>query len=171
VNTIIAFALLALTALLFYRWVERRHKLFLGKLALGVMGLLALAAAYLWWTARRSDAEYMALQRSVSVAFVADSGMPRLSSDTVSQVSFRLCNSGSDTVTSVEFWPKTLRNGRSTESDLVVQNAYAGYRSNEFTSDYILAPQRCITLSWEGEFVVLDTVIPGPVSVTRSRVR
>jgi len=165
IEAMIAFSLFVLAVLLFYRWVERRHKILIGKFALVGAALLIVIAVFAWVSSRRRNEKLEALRRSVSVQFVRDTARMLLGSDTVRQVSFRLCNSGSDTVTYVSFWPKTLRRGRSTQYDLVPAFTEGGYRSNEFTSDYILVPGNCIVLTWQGEYVVLDTVIPGPVWV------
>ena|ERR1700741_512564 len=169
-NTLIALGLLALVALLFHRWVERRHKVLLGKLLLGVIGLVAVLGVLVYWGSNRRNARHERLQRSVSIEFVPDSsavsGSPP-TGDTVHQVSFRLCNSGPDTIASVEFSPKTLLRGRSTEHDLVLTNPYRGIITNDLSSDYILPPDRCVTLTWPGEFTVLDTVVPGFTSVER----
>ena len=168
-DVIAAVALSVIAVLLFYRWVERRHKVLVGRVVLGLLGLGGATAVLAWSASDRESERMTRLQRSVSVSYVPDSTAARrravdgVSADTVSGITFHICNSGDVRVRSVEFWPKTLRRGRSTEYDIVLQSPNGPYRSNQLSSDFILNPRTCVDVTWPGEFTLLDTVVAGTV--------
>ena len=184
-NTLLAVSLAALACLLFYRFVERRHKVLFAKLAGAIGILVALGAFVLWGFERRRASRRQRVQASVSVLFAPDSAyLHRYSSDnpflsalvrtdTLSAIAFRLCNGGIDTVTSVSFRPVTWRRQRSTKYNAVVSTepytAYA-YVDPQLSSDYILAPKACVSLTWTAssgqDFVLMDTTAAADILVS-----
>jgi hypothetical protein len=177
-NTLITICLLLLTAIAFYRWVERRHKIVLAKALAALAILVAAGFALIFYQERQADAAHARLQRSVAILFIrpnvdtiSDPVVQYLASikeDTLSSVTFRLCNRGSDTVSSVRFWPKTSRIGRSTEYDLVILETWPRQTTNEFFSDVILAPGGCTELTWSDRwFRIMNMVNAGSVSVEK----
>jgi hypothetical protein len=157
--------LVAIALLLFYKLVERRHKILLGKVlgALALVTVLVVAALSLGEQARfNRDHQRLA---SVSVKFVA----PRQGSadvrhwngapDTVNSVSFALCNSGNQPVESVSFDPTTYRANRSTPYQLpIAPLPYQDRVLSALTSDYVIPPKNCVTLTWTGWYQVFDSV-------------
>jgi hypothetical protein len=160
----ISVALSVIAAILFYRLVERRHKIILARVAIGVAVLVGLGAAYLAWSSHRAAAEDEKRRKAVSVVFIPatspkpDDGLPRFVPDTVTFLTFRVCNEAHDTLASVTFLPKARYRGRSGEHDLTV--AVTGvYVDPAFSSDFEVAPHSCSSVSFKGRFVVLDTVV------------
>ncbi len=175
-EAVIALALIAIMVLLFYRLVERRHKILLAKLLLGLLVLVVLGFGGVYAHGRISDAREARRRQSVRITYLPDSTLAALKSnpvfavlapDTVKEIRFRLCNVGPDTVLRVSFAPVTLRRGRSTEHDVLVWLPYEAYVPNELSSDLILAPRDCSVMTWSGQqYLVLDTVIARVTSVT-----
>ena len=171
-NAVIGVSLAVIALILFYRVVERRHKILLGKIVLGISVLVAAVVVILWRREAAKSERAEAIQRSVAIAFLPDSAYrakqenPFLAllagSDTAKEISFELCNKGKDTVTEVNFRPVTAHKGRSTQED-VLQSTSAGYQDPYLKSDYILKPGDCTRLTWtatgQHRFVLLDTVI------------
>jgi hypothetical protein len=145
---ILAVGSIAITLLLFYRFVERRHKVIVAKL-LGVgLGLALLAGGIYLYPAWRSSARYEQAIAHVAVTYLApdtvtaaakqdssESILKRMrrervnpfdqlrraeQPDTVKSIAFRVCNNGPDTVFKVSFEPKRLRHGRSTIEQVIV---------------------------------------------------
>jgi hypothetical protein len=173
---LIGLSLAAIAVIMFYRLVERRHKIVLAKIVGGLCLLGVGGLAWMMVTERRDSARRERLQRSVVVTLAIPDSVPHryslgnlLSSgsvnrhDTLSNVSFRLCNRGSDTVTSIEFTPKTVFRGRSTEYDIVQPSERGDYVTPTLSSDYILVPGSCSTLTWSSGgrrmFVLYDSVV------------
>lgn len=163
-DAVIASLLAALVLLLFYRFVERRHKVLLGKLALGALLLAACIVAALRWQesrSRRQEEELAERRRvsrdslaalredrdrnAVSVTFLPESTrrsvvrrnwLGERLSDTVQTVAFRFCHVSQhpDTIDAVVFRARKWRPGRSSRFAL-----YASYT----VSDLILPPGKC----------------------------
>ena len=160
--------LAVVSAVLFYRFVERRHKVLLAKIAalgltIGALGVLAL------YVSSRADARRAEAQRlSVSVRYSADPTrhatrldalIAAADGDTLDRITFEICNHGGARVTRVSFVPESYRSERSTAHEVVVSPESGVYRSNILETDYILDPEQCRTLTWSpGPFVVFDSV-------------
>lgn len=183
-EALIAASLLAIAGLLFYRLVDRRHKVVFGKVLLGILALVVVGLGLVLGEDRRNESSAEARKRSVRITYVSDKPSLDTSSsadrtrplsdyqlreDTVDEVSFELCNDGSDTVTTVTFSPKTLRTHRSTEYALSIERDGRRRILNDLTSDYILVPRACVQLTWPGRFVLLDSVVAAPESVAVKR--
>ncbi len=73
-EAVIAFCLVSLATLLFYKFVEREHKIILGKITLGLASLAALALGGLYIYERRQGADgTRAGWFSVAITSVPDS--------------------------------------------------------------------------------------------------
>lgn len=177
-------ALLAtIAAILFYRLVERRHKIAVAK-GIGVLVvLLLLGVGYLWNADRRAGIRRARIQESVKIRFAPDSAYTARYSkdnpflhflqrtDTLHAISFTLCNAGTGTVESVSFTPTTWRTGRSTQHDVVVSTSVVDqYVDSRLNSDFVLEPGACNTLTWPARglraFVLMDSVSATGVSVS-----
>lgn len=130
-DALLVVGLFLVAALLFYKFVERRHKVLFVKVLIAIFALCVVGVALLYAIARQSDAKADRRRRSVQITFVRDSvAAPNTvvdrylreiyGADTVASITFKLCNSGEDTVEYMAFNPKTLRDGRSTEHDVVI---------------------------------------------------
>lgn len=178
---LIAVSLVIIATILFYRLVERKHKIVVAKIMAALLLLAASGAVILWQSDTRATSRQDAIQRSVSVQFEPDSAYAhRYSSDnpflamyertdTLSTMSFRMCNQGKDTVESVSFRPATRKRGRSTEYDVATNRGYGQYSDSRLRSDFILAPKECNTVTWPSgasrQFILLDTVLADNVMV------
>ncbi len=171
-ESFIACALLVIASILFYRFVERRHKVILAKVIGGLVAAAGATAFSAFYVERRSDRLEANRQAQVLVTHIdprklSIEGIPSsvalvdgFRDDTVSAVTFEICNESSSTLTGIRFWPQTLHSGRSTEYAvrLGARDAY-GYTSNDLLSDYILQPGQCTEAEWsKGPFRLLDTV-------------
>lgn len=159
-------------AVLFYKLVERPHKIVVMKAVAAIAALAVIGNIYSGEQhaerARRVAAQYaqrFARDTAVHVEFVAPanaSADTRQRTDSVRAMAFRICNFSSDTLLSVGFVPKTREAGRSTEYDVVVPraNLLEPERNPALQSDYILGSRRCVELTWHnGPFRLLDTVL------------
>ncbi len=167
----VAAGLLLIAAVLFYKFVERRHKILLGKI-FGVVFLLALLGiGYFIYEVKRRNAREKERFESVSIIFLraaADTGRNpfRAHGDTVPSATFKLCNKGDVKVTHVVFYPQTFVLHRSTPYDLRIAVPDEMYADNRLETDYILDPRACLTLTWRGRFQIFDSVAARPFDVT-----
>jgi hypothetical protein len=170
-NELVGVFLVLITVLLFYRWVERRHKIVIAKLLVGAIVLVGLVIGWAAYRNKADDRLRSRRLRSVSLFFVPDTTIEKdplrkyYARDTLSRVSFRLCNNGPDTVLKLAFYPETFISGRSTPHEVRVPGRGETFSSNLFDSDFILAPRDCTTLTWTGHFQVLDSVAAVPTVV------
>jgi hypothetical protein len=139
----IAWLLAAIVALLFYRWVDRRHKVLLAKIA-GV-GILAVAgvAAIAFLRERAESAEREREREAIEI---------RVDSLKLSQLWVTICNQGTGMLQQVDFHVSGLLPGRSTPHPLEVAPQYTWQQYSEFSSDYNTSAGTCIGLTWEGSF-------------------
>ena len=148
---LIAVGLLSIAAILFYRLVERRHKIVVGKVALG-LGVLAVLAILADANKERqqaaafyqAQAEREQRAKAVKIDYMGESLrttktlslycqlLPETQRsgcketvDTLRMLTFQFCNTGRDTVYSVLFTPLTVLKGRSTEYAVVPAEASA----------------------------------------------
>lgn len=167
-QALFALALATIACVLFYRLVERRHKVLLAKIVLGVLAFVVLGVVAAFVSDDRRQAREEARRRGLKITFIRDTLSPR---GREPGAVFRLCNRSDDTVTSVSFRPVSTDRGRSTEHPLIEPVPPAVYVSEWLESDYILSPSRCVVLTWavspERRFLVRDTVFAqiGLVSV------
>ena len=177
-SVLIGLSLAIIAAILFYRLVERRHKLLIGWVALGLVLLAALGIGSLFAYAQWTNHRYQQQLKSVNITFVPpspDTALQRKDpvgyylsryGPTRQEVTFHICNTGKDTVTGVTFYPKAVSRGRSTQHDLEVSRP-GSYSTNTFESDYILPPRECADLTWNGgTYKVLDSIVAEPTYVT-----
>lgn len=164
-------SLLLIAAILFYRLVERRHKILLAKI-LGVIVLLAgLTIGMLFYFDRRKEAAERDRLNAVSITFIRPAPDSTRNpfrdehSDTVSQASFLVCNRSNKRLIDLEFFPHTFHQGRSTPYDLAISEPGRLFPYNSFRSDVILAPTVCTRLTWSGRYQVFDSVEAVPFSV------
>jgi hypothetical protein len=181
VSTPLFAVLVVIASILFYRLVSRHHKVLLAKTAGGIIVLLLLIALIATLIDARRTARADAVLRSVGVRYVPTASDQDVSADssinpstyfertvdTLTSVSFELCNNGMDTVAKVVFFPRTKTRGRSSAYTVAQQyiNRFGkvtlgdSYSDNRFSSDFILAPDQCTILTWSGgTYVVRDTV-------------
>ena len=176
----IAIGLLAIAAILFYRFVERRHKVLLGRVLLTLAALGGVATGISHCVEREREAAALreeraaeerqsARDRSVDISLwsVAGKARERLGGLLPSipgargGITFRLCNRGRDTVHRVTFWPKAFTSGRSTAYPVAVDRPYAP--SNLPGPDYPSSAQ--LTFAPEGIITAAnrfstDAIIP-----------
>jgi hypothetical protein len=173
VETLIAVLLACIAGLMFYRLVERRHKILAVKIVGAVAFLAAGALGVLLLVEKRQRQAWDARRESVKIDFIPDSARAELIvsgkpfdkatlRDTVDAVIFLLCNTGDNVVEEVTFFPKTFFEGRSTAYDLRIPESESDYSGNKFESDFILAAKDCSTLTWHGRFQVFDSVAATP---------
>lgn len=183
---------LTIAAILFYKVVEPRHKVLVGKVLLGGTILVALAIFVSGDAERQrkragklAERQKEKVRQAVTVQFVRDSiettnsygicglypgGSDGCPQDTTRALRFRICNQSSETLTSVTFSPLTAVKGRSTEYGMVMtsrplQQAQP-HPVNQLVSDYILPPKRCSEITWSGVYFVRDSVFARIVDVT-----
>jgi hypothetical protein len=172
--------LLSIVALLlFYRFVEKRHKLVVGKLVLVIVGLAALGIGVLLASNAYSSWREAADRSHVSIAFSADTSATGAEADrldttlsflgrSTDRIAFRICNHGDDTVLSVAFRPKAHRFGHSTVYDVdQTRDGSLGV----LESDDIVAPASCVLVPFFGTFQLYDTVFTQIQDVKTSRTR
>jgi hypothetical protein len=156
--------LLVLAALLFYRWVERRHKILFAKLLAALLLLGAAIVGVLVWVDARRQADDRERLASVSISLVpsrpdtATIPEPKEFDVPDSTLTLRLCNTGQRTVESVRFRPTTYLERRSTPYPVSIPKASPGYFDTFLRSDYLLAPGACDTVTWRGHFQLYDSV-------------
>lgn len=154
--TVAAVALVALVALLFYRWVSPQHKRIAGKAMLAVLALAILGVFAFVADSRRSSAQYERERASIRIRLVPLDGSNPFDYDRDS-VAFEICNRGNKDLEYVNFLPKAYVLGRSTGYDVRLQTPGA-YVSTLFESDYIIPPRECVNMTWTGRFYVADSV-------------
>lgn len=170
IGELMALLLSAVVALLFYRWVDRRHKVLLGKILVGLVVVVGLVIVGVVLDEARRARAHEGRLRSVGVELVpppsaietaVQIARRRLAGDSLGvdppSVTFAICNRGTRVVERVVFYPQTFRSGRSTPSPVGFASTREG--SNRFESDYILAPGACTSLTWDGLFRVYDSTV------------
>jgi hypothetical protein len=190
VQILLTIGVLTIAGILFYRQVERPHKIIVGKIALAVTVVISLGILLFLDSGRRERLERDRVQleeeaerQVVTVRFIRDSisGTTQrdpvcglithgegCTMDTVRVLDFELCNKGKRTVTAVAFSPKTTLRGRSTKYDVVParkQNGSIVPIISPLQSDYILPAGRCSVLTWEGSYTVKDSIFATVVRV------
>jgi hypothetical protein len=130
-------------ALLFYRWVERRHKILLAKVVgVGILAIVAIALiAYL-----RQHAESSKRAREIASVEV------RVDSLAASQLSITICNRTRRMLQRVDFRVSGLIPGRSTPHPVEETPEYTWRRFTDLSSDYNTSAGTCIALNWQGSF-------------------
>lgn len=178
-ESIAALALSLIAALLFYRFVERQHKLQLGKaLAVCVLFGAALTGIMVWRDhkkaslveaekAAQDSAEIARARRDIAaltVTYLPESthrftrrkvtyGLERERSslDTLTKIRFRVCNVAADTIDAIKLNARTWQRGHSSHAPLF-------YDDKPVTSDLVLAPQSCAITQFVVWHEVLDSV-------------
>jgi hypothetical protein len=165
--------LAVIAAILFYKFVERKHKVLIAKVVVGLAALAGLAVVVMWSLENQAIArERMAEKQrlaSVIVLFVRpgkDAHHWGKSTDTVGGALFQLCNHGTRRVTSVAFVATTYEAERSTPHELQVMAPWEipgaarmpWDTASPFHSDFILDPNKCVSLTWPGWYQVFDSV-------------
>ena len=180
---LIAVSLTAIALTLAYKLIERRHKLLILKSIGGALLLGATGAGILWTIQRRAEGREIALQASVTIVYAPDSAQAIVASnpwrkyggvaDTLTSLPFKICNNSTVSISSITFTPKTRITGRSTEYDVIVPRVGEYAAASSLSSDYVLAPSQCTSLSWSvnatSRIVVRDTVYAGEVHAARAQ--
>jgi hypothetical protein len=107
-NEVVGTALSVIAAILFYRVVERRHKVALVKVLGAVVGLGAAVFAYSIAKERQENAATRRRNQSMHIRYLPKardgvSAFARLGGGNASQAALELCNRGSDTIRKVTF--------------------------------------------------------------------
>lgn len=164
--------LFIIATILFYRLVERRHKMILAQALVVVLVLGILVFGISSWRSRSSGNDFLANltakyernQSALIVTFLADStrqlasmklgsyGDPRLRepielSVPRHRIAFRVCSAASDTIDAFEITANTWSAGHSTR-----------HQSRGLKADLILVPGACVTAVFDGTFTPLDSV-------------
>jgi hypothetical protein len=174
--------LAVIAGLLFYRVVERRHKIVLFKALLAVVGVSALGVGLLLLKRLYDQRQEERLLASVTITFMSDSvtqeGSPKKSipdrpwdRQGLRVAWFRICNQGTDTVLSVDFVPKTRRRAHSGEHNIV---EWEGNAQGVLSPDDVIPPTSCVTIpfvAFSGTFDIDDTVFASARDVKTSRNR
>ena len=186
----ILLVLTAIATILFYRVVERRHKILLGKM-LAVCGFaVAIVLVTRFWRINARERAETAVRvatdsvisaqnsldlRALTVQYLADSMRltvrvnPRYDAslapyssrlDTTTTVVFLLCNVATDTIDEAQIHAWTWRRGHSNRESL--------FGADPRTSDKVLAPRNCATAAFEGHFAVFDSVEASAMPVWRT---
>ena len=136
------------------RWIVR----------VGLVGVITLLLATLvfWWFQTRPER----WRRNVIVSFVPGTGREQrrirhlgAMSDTVSLVSFRICNKNvGETVSWTDFTPVTFDRGHSSRSSIYPFRNLDDLAPMTASTDLIVSPRSCATFTMEGTFVLRDSV-------------
>ncbi|MHB8837486.1 MAG: hypothetical protein ACYC7F_00845 [Gemmatimonadaceae bacterium] len=145
--------LIAIAALLFYRWVSPAHKRLTGKVVLAIASLLGIVGGGVrtvkWRRDVRARADSVATKAFFdSVAVVEDKRMGslrvRVSSLRGNDLTVEICNQDSLSVDETEFLGWGLVRGHSTEYLLLPTYANNSGRS-VLTTDVVVPPRSCET--------------------------
>lgn len=144
----ISLLLAAVVGLLFYRWVDRHHKILIAKLLVGVVTLLGLAIAVFVWLDHATSRRRNRLLTSISGSAHHDSS---------SGISFGVCNSHSATLERYRFDVSGYEAGRSSPHVLLGETT-SWDTSTNFTSDIVIRPGACSIIRWPGEYAGFDSI-------------
>jgi hypothetical protein len=160
--------LAAIAAILFYRLVERRHKLWVlkGLAVIAVISVLAAIAIYV--RGRAYDSKMVHMRESAEVTLVGivpvvephDSSNPLLRYLGVTELHFQVCNKFNEATKTVEFRVAGRNAGHSTEY-AIERSPYARLMegATSFSTDRILSPGECDTLTFYGKFDRYDQYV------------
>lgn len=170
-ETLIATLLALLCGLMFYRWVDRRHKIVLAKIlgvivvvALGAVGVQALLAA----RQRRQESAraWDQLRRelgALSVTFLPEStyhdatvGPKRRAYP--DRIAFQVCNKSADTIDAFNIDARTWSKGHSERRSVLIKPVSPYVAPESLKSDVVLAPKACTIAVFWGDYVVRDSV-------------
>jgi hypothetical protein len=184
VEALLTFALLVIAAVLFYRFVERRHKFIVAKVTGALIALGLLVIGGLAWqkhlehktaeaTAEVTAAATLTVRRRewgrVRATYLPESTrlLPNPSPDWPksfqrSRVAFRACNVSSDTVDHTRIFPITWSKGHSTRSRI-------GSDSTGLETDAVLIPSACTVVTFEVSDQIMDSVETSVRALARGR--
>lgn len=181
-DIVIAILLFALVLLLFYRWVERRHKVLLGKVLAGCVVAAALAGGLIVWRdrvqqRREGQEQWKDIVReleALDVAFIPestyrDSLSRRYKLDHADRVSFRVCNQSRDTIDAFEIHASTWKQGHSERVSVIRERTGRFEKPQELKSDRVLAPKACYVATFRGDWIIRDSVTAGASPTFRRR--
>lgn len=129
-------------ALMFYRLVERRHKILLAKIIGSLIALGALGGTLLVVVTGRQNrlSNERRLENRKLVSVTVDTITPRLAR-------FLVCNQGTSELRRTHFTASGFFSGRSTAHPL--ETSERGY-----VSDIIVPPKHCVPMTWTGEYLL-----------------
>lgn len=170
-NIVISLFLASIIALLFYRVVERRHKIVFAKIVAGVVFLVGLGAGGIGLynsqtagTEQSGVGDRRGLQLRVEFIPESTSRIPpyRYFDTTYTtdadRIAFRVCNPGSDTVGSFKIHAVTWTAGHSLPVPVIPWLRPHSKKPRELDSDLVLRPYTCEIVSFAGLWVVRDSV-------------
>ena len=188
---LIAALLVIVAALLFYRFVERRDKILLGKLLGGILALIIAFVGLWWWRDKRrrerAAAEDSRRDSALTVAFLpessgTDSIAVRKHLPDRNRIGFRVCNVSGDTVDTFTVYAFTWNKGHSQRLPVWMEEASPSYsvpnsnpmeRIRQLTSDLVLSPKRCGIVVFQGNFAgnfdIRDSVDASATATFRRR--
>jgi len=168
-EAVLAILLSLIAAILFYRLVERRHKILLAKAlaAVCILGLLAFAISA-WRTksaeeasAARNSAALTRNENALVVTFLPESTRQLPPEKPLylqeNRIAFRICSTATDTIDAATITAYTWATGHSSRQSV----AFDSRRPDSvgvLTSDLVLAPKACAVAVFDGFFKIRDSV-------------
>jgi len=168
-ETVLALLLSLIAAILFYRLVERRHKIILARALAAVFTLGLLAFAISAWrtksaeqaSAERDSAKLTRNENALVVTFLPESTrqLPREKPLYLQEqrIAFRICSTATDTIDVATITAYTWSTGHSSRQSV----AFDSRRPDSvgvLTSDLVLAPKGCAVAVFDGFFRIRDSV-------------
>ena len=167
-----------IAAILFYKLVERRHKIWLAKALTVLMALggITIGVLYLRDRAEEGSQQRMRLAIKVTLLPLPPSTPPTAVPDSTNpfndipdrgldQLRFEVCNTFQRATRAFDFDVAGRMRGHSTESRIEASSKPDWRNSTTFTSDRILSPSQCDTLTYYGSFLRYDEYLVHTTSV------
>lgn len=163
-QTLLALSLAAMAALLFYRFVERRHKLLLAKVGAVLLALVGLGLGAIHYSNSRDNRRWTQRRNRIAISVLRDSMTDPLEKiigrrDTTALLQLRICNQADLPIEHLSLTVATYVEGRSTAHEaLLSQRSSYSYPPPQIETDYIIPSGSCKTLLWQGRFFLADSV-------------